>query len=198
MCIYIPDLYKGVRSYSVTEYLRKTAFIFRMISLMGKSELKKKSYFLVKNFASDDSGQIYDPVRGGRRTSASFGARRCPGRSGAEREEGREDGERSCRRLSWSEQGRNMERTILTLIYIASMSPQSRPSPTPTFPPLRWQRVWERSILLSQGFISLLLQLFFLFFYISSLSLSLSPPHPPLSLPHSSSFWATHGPVDAN
>ena len=126
----------------------------------------------VENFASDDSERISDPERGGWRTNASLRARCCPGRSGAEREEGREDGERSCRRLSWSElQGRNMERRILTLIYIASMSPQSRPSPTPTFLPLRWQRVWERSILLSQGFISLLL---LFFFYISKFSLSFS------------------------
>lgn len=103
---------------------------------------------------------------------------------------------RSCRRLSWSEQGRNMERRILTFVYIASMSPQSRPSPTPTFPPLRWQRVWERSIRLSQGFISLLLQLFFSrFLNISNFSLSFSlslPPPPSPSLP----LWLTQGPDD--
>lgn len=45
-------------------------------------------------------------------------------------EEGSEDGERSCHRLSWSEHGRNMESRMLALIYTASMSPQSRPSPT--------------------------------------------------------------------
>lgn len=94
-----------------------------------------------KNFASEICVQMYYPEGEGWRTNASWSARCCPKKSGAEREEGREDGERSCRRLSWSEQGRNMERRILTLIYIASMSPQSRPSPTPTFLPLRSQRV---------------------------------------------------------
>lgn len=141
-----------------------------------------------ENFASNDSVQMHDPAGGGRRTNASLRARCCPGRTGAEREEGREDGESSFRRLSWSERGRNMERRILTLVYIASMSPQSRPSPTPTFPPVRWQRVWERSILLSQGFISLLLQLF-------SLTTPLSPHSLPLTLSLSLPLHVTQGPA---
>lgn len=63
---------------------------------------------------------------------------------------------------------------MLALIYTASMSPQSRPSPTPTFPPLM---VWERSILLSQGFIYLLAIFFFLPQHSLSVSLSISPCH---------------------